>query len=87
MSLMYLKSIVIQKSIILGRLMLLVLLKSWKKIGVIFFDVTDVPKVNCHPKVHHFRSSNAISVTEELEEDWSNILTNRFLLTEFRLVI
>ena len=71
--------------------MLLVLLKSWKKIGVIFFDVTDVPKVNCHPKVHHFRSSNAISVTEELEEeleeDWSNILINRFLLTEFRLVI
>ena len=44
---------------------------SWWKtteFGIEFFDVTDVPKVNCHPKVHHFRSSNAISVTEELEK-------------------
>ena len=53
----------------------------WKKTaeGVEFFDVNE-PGSSFHPKLHHFRSANIRSVTNELKSHWNKIITDEICI-------
>ena len=57
------------------------------KFGIQFFDVDDPEEIELKPRVHHFRSSNIKSVSNELEKNWSSIVDNNICIPMHEIMI